>query len=200
MESPADPATELLFASLVDALAGRQNNRQPARCQRTTVSGRTTSTQDRQSHNLDSQARLNRVAASIRRGFASRSLKSASWRRRTRFSASIDRRGLTARTSKPIKSATRRRTMRARAITPTSCHGSCVSTHSDLLGLSFCAGQPIIDVGWSLHALLAARCSASESIPFRQLLNAASISSRSSTVIPGSAIRCSRHSITSLSR
>lgn len=78
----------------------------------------TTSTHDRASHNRESQAKLSRAAASIRRGFAPRSLKSASYRRRTRFSASIDRRGLRARNSKPIKSATTRRPIRARAITP----------------------------------------------------------------------------------
>ena len=66
---------------------------------------------------------LNRVAASMRRGFTPRSLKSASCRRRTRFSASIDRRGLVVRTRKPIKSAIRRRIIRGSAITPTPCHG-----------------------------------------------------------------------------
>ena len=50
----------------------------PTRCQRSTVSGRTTTRQERQSHNRDSKARLARVAASIRRGFMPRSLKSAS--------------------------------------------------------------------------------------------------------------------------
>lgn len=100
----------------------RQNRRHPARCQRTTVSGRTTITQDRQSHILESQARLARVAASIRRGFVPRSLNRASCLRSTRFSASIDRRGLVASAKNPARSASRHRTIRAKAITPTSCH------------------------------------------------------------------------------
>ena len=119
----------------------RQNSRQPARCQRTIVFGRTTITHDRQSHNLESQARLKRVAASIRRGLTPRSLKSASCRHKIRFSASIERRGLPARASKPIKSTSRRRTIRARAITPTSCHGFCVRSEPQSPALSFCGGH-----------------------------------------------------------
>ena len=116
----------------------RQNSRQPARCQRTIVFGRTTITHDRQSHNRESQARLKRVAASMRRGFTPRSLKSASCRRKTRFSASIDRRDLAVSTSKPIKSPSRRRTMQAKAITPTSCHGFHARTQPQSRGSSFC--------------------------------------------------------------
>ena len=62
------------------------------------------------------------MAASMRRGFTPRSLKSASCRRRTRFSASTDRQGLIESATKPTKSASTRRTMRAKAITPASCH------------------------------------------------------------------------------
>jgi len=51
----------------------RQNSRDPARCQRSTVSGRTATRQERQSHNCDSKATLARVAASMRRGFMPRS-------------------------------------------------------------------------------------------------------------------------------
>ena len=87
------------------------------------------------------------MAASIRRGFTPRSLKSASCRRRMRFSASIDRRGLAVRASKLNKSETRRRAMWARAITPTSCHGSCVRTQSEFLGLRFCGGQGVASIG-----------------------------------------------------
>jgi putative transposase len=45
-------------------------------------------------------------------------LKSASWRRSTKFSASRDRRGRIERTAKPTASASNLRTIRARAITP----------------------------------------------------------------------------------
>ena len=58
----------------------------------------------------------------MHRGFTPRSLKSASCRRRTRFSASTDRRGLIESATKPAKSASTRRTMRAKAITRASCH------------------------------------------------------------------------------
>ena len=121
----------------------RQNSRQPARCQRTIVFGRTTITHDRQSHNRESQTRLRRVATSMRRGFTPRSLKSASCRRKTRFSASIDRRDLAVSTSKPTKSAIRRAIMLARAITPTSCHGFHACTRPKLQGSSFCGGQQL---------------------------------------------------------
>jgi len=77
----------------------------------------------------------------MRRGFTPRSLKSASCRRRTRFSASIDRRVLTARTSRPLKSASRHRTVRAKAITPTSCHGFHARIQPQPSGSSYCGGQ-----------------------------------------------------------
>lgn len=52
--------------------------------------------------------------------------------------------------------------------------------------------QYLLELQW-----LAARCIASaKSIALRQWPNAASISSRSSTVTPGNAIKCARHSIT----
>ena len=89
----------------------RHSSRHPARCQRTTVSGRTTMRQERQSHNLDKKLRLTRVAASMRRGFTPRSMKSPSWRRSIRFSASSDHRGLIASTAKPTRSANDRRTI-----------------------------------------------------------------------------------------
>jgi hypothetical protein len=71
-----------------------QNRRQPARCQRSTVSGRTNVRQDLQLHTSDSPARLIRVAASIWRGLMPRSLKRASCRRSTKFSAAVASRAL----------------------------------------------------------------------------------------------------------
>src|SRR5437867_12153516 len=47
------------------------------------------------------------------------------------------------RANKPIKSASRRRTMRARAITPTSCHGFYIRTPLKSLRSSFCGRQVI---------------------------------------------------------
>jgi hypothetical protein len=82
------------------------------------------------------------LRALMRRGFTPRSLKSASCRRKTRFSASIDRRDLAVSTSKPIKSPSRRRTMQAKAITPTSCHGFHARTQPQSRGSSFCGRQP----------------------------------------------------------
>jgi hypothetical protein len=71
----------------------RQNKRQPARCQRSTVCGRTTVRHDLQLHSRVHMARLRRVAASIRRGWTPRSWKSAICRRRIRVSATIAWRG-----------------------------------------------------------------------------------------------------------
>jgi hypothetical protein len=70
------------------------------------VSGRTTITQDRQSHSPESRCSTEWRHRYV--GALPRVPESASCRRRTRFSAWIDRRDQTVRTSKPIKSATRR--------------------------------------------------------------------------------------------
>ena len=102
----------------------RQNRRQPARCQRISVSGRTTTRASRQSKSRDSTASDTRVAASTRLGLTPRSWYSASCRRRKRFSASTDRRRLSDNTTRPARSASNRRTIRARTITPRSCHSS----------------------------------------------------------------------------
>jgi hypothetical protein len=80
----------------------------------------------------------------MRCGFTPRSLKSASCRRKTRFSASIDRRHLAVSTSKPIKSPSRRRTKQAKAITPTSCHGFHARTQPQSRGSSFCGRQGVV--------------------------------------------------------
>ena len=59
----------------------RQNSRQPARCQRIIVSGRTTTTRaSRHLKHRDSNASLTRVAGSMGRGFAPRSTYRASCR------------------------------------------------------------------------------------------------------------------------
>ena len=102
----------------------RQNRRHPARCQRINVSGRTTTRASRQSKSRESNASDTRVAASTRLGFTPRSRYSASSRRRKRFSASKDRRGLTDSATRPARSASNRRTIRTKTITLRSCHGS----------------------------------------------------------------------------
>jgi len=86
----------------------RQNRRQPARCQRSSVSGRTTTRASRQSKSRDSNASDTRVAASTRLGLTPRSRYSASSRRRRRFFASTDRRGLSDSTMRPARSASKR--------------------------------------------------------------------------------------------
>jgi hypothetical protein len=68
----------------------RQNNFQPARCQRIIVSGRTTTKASRQLKNRESNASVIRVTGSIRRGLTPRSTYKASCRRRNRFSVLID--------------------------------------------------------------------------------------------------------------
>ncbi len=102
----------------------RQNRRQLARCQRINVSGRTTTKAPRQSNIRESNASDTRVAASTRLGLTPRSWYSASSRRRNRFSASTDRRGLTDSTTKPTRSASNRRMIRMKTITLRSCHSS----------------------------------------------------------------------------
>lgn len=67
----------------------RQNNRHPARCQRTIVAGRTITTAFCQSNKRVSNARLIRATASMRRGLTPRSMYRASCFRRTKFSARI---------------------------------------------------------------------------------------------------------------
>jgi len=52
----------------------RQNSSHPARCQRISVSGRTTVSAPRQSKSCDSRVRAMRVAESMRRGFTPRSI------------------------------------------------------------------------------------------------------------------------------
>jgi hypothetical protein len=100
----------------------RQNSRQPARCQRSNVSGRTTTRASRQSNSRERNASDTRVTASTRLGFTPRSVYSASSRRRKRFSASMDRRGLTESAIRPTKSASNRRKIRTKTITLQSCH------------------------------------------------------------------------------
>ena len=68
----------------------RQKIRQPSRCQRTMVDGRTFTTDSRQSHSLVNSARLTRVAWSTRRGLTPLSMCRASCLRRTRFSDRIE--------------------------------------------------------------------------------------------------------------
>ena len=102
----------------------RQNRRQPARCQRINVSGRTTTRALRQSNSRESNASETRVAASMRLGLMPRPWYSASSRRRKRFSASTDRRGLTDSTTRPARSASNRRMIRTKTITLRSCHSS----------------------------------------------------------------------------
>jgi len=68
----------------------RQKIRQPSRCQRTMVDGRTFTTASRQSHSLVNSARPTRVTWSTRRGLTPRSMYRASCRRSTRFSARIE--------------------------------------------------------------------------------------------------------------
>jgi transposase InsO family protein len=73
------------------------------------VSGRTTTRASRQSNNRERNASDTRVAASTRLGFTQRSLYSVNSRRRKRFSASMDRRGLTESAIRPTESASNRR-------------------------------------------------------------------------------------------
>jgi hypothetical protein len=102
----------------------RPRGRRPARCQRTSVSGRSTIRASRQSRSQESNAIDTRVAASTRLGLTPRSRYGASCRRRKRFSASADRRGLSDNTMRTARSASIRRTIRANAITARSCHRS----------------------------------------------------------------------------
>ena len=80
------------------ALGGRlgrdlsgHNNRDLARSQRISVSGRTTTKASRQLNSHERTVRLIRVTGSIRRGLTPRSIYSPSCRRKNRFSALIDR-------------------------------------------------------------------------------------------------------------
>ena len=65
----------------------RQNNRNPFRCQRISVSGFTMTSKWRHSRKRDKLPRMMRVASSARRGFTRRSWYNASCFRRNRFSA-----------------------------------------------------------------------------------------------------------------
>jgi hypothetical protein len=65
----------------------RQNNRNPFRCQRMSVSAFTTVSKWRHSRKRDKPTRMIRVASLARRGFTSRSRYNASCFRRNRFSA-----------------------------------------------------------------------------------------------------------------
>jgi hypothetical protein len=87
----------------------RQNSLHPAQCQRINVSGRTTTRASRQSNCRERYAGDPRIAASTRLGFTPRSSYPASSRRRKRFSASMDRRGLTESASGATKSASDRK-------------------------------------------------------------------------------------------
>ena len=92
----------------------RQNIRQPSRCQRTMVDGRTLTTVCRQSQSLENTARLTRVTGSIRRGLIPRSTYLASCRRRTRFSARIALAGRRNRMPSFKKSRNNPKTIRAK--------------------------------------------------------------------------------------
>jgi hypothetical protein len=96
----------------------RQNSRHPARCHRIIVLGCTTTSAGRHSKNLARIAKLSRVAASIRRGRAPRSLNEANCRRRNRFSASIDCVGLNRRIARQTASARSRTAILMSATTP----------------------------------------------------------------------------------
>jgi hypothetical protein len=102
----------------------QRHRRQLARCQRINVSGRTTTNAPRQSNIRESNASDTRVAASTRLGLTPRSWYSASSRRRNRFSASTDRRGLMDSATKPTRSASNRRMIRTKTIALRSCHSS----------------------------------------------------------------------------
>lgn len=102
----------------------RQNRRQPARCQRIRVSGRTTTGASRQAKSRARDASDTRVAASTRLGLTPRSWYSASSRRRNRFSASMKSRRLSESTTRQAKSSSNRKTIRASTITRRSCHSS----------------------------------------------------------------------------
>lgn len=93
-------------------LFNRQKIRQPSRCQRTMVDGRTLTTESRQSHSLVNSARLTRVGWSMRRGLTPRSIYRASCRRRTRFSARIE--DDERRNSLPTRTASAKNPMNAR--------------------------------------------------------------------------------------
>ena len=78
----------------------------------------------------ESNASDTRGTASTRLGFTPRSGYSASARRRKRFSASRDRRGLTESAIRPTKSANNRRMIQTKTITLRSCHHSAQLAHS----------------------------------------------------------------------
>ena len=94
-----------------------QKSLKPARCQRTRVCGRTTTSAERHWNNRDSNARLTRVAASIRLGFTPRSTYRASCRRRNSTSACNDWRDRNA-----SATAATRTTMETALSRRRSCH------------------------------------------------------------------------------
>lgn len=81
----------------------RPNRRQPARCQRIIVSGRTTTRVSRQPNCRESDPRGSRAGASTRLGPTPRSWNRIRTRWRNRFSASIDRRCLTESAPRPTR-------------------------------------------------------------------------------------------------
>jgi len=71
----------------------RHRSLKPARCQRISVSGRTTTSAKHHAYYRDRKVKVTRVTALIRRGFSPRSTYRASCQRRNRISASSDLRG-----------------------------------------------------------------------------------------------------------
>ena len=110
----------------IGALPGRdlrrQNSRQPARCQRIIVSGRTATRAPRQSKNRESNASVIRVPGSIRRGFTPLSTYKASCRRNIKISAARVRCRRTARDTMPARSINNCRTIWNGARTRRYCH------------------------------------------------------------------------------
>jgi hypothetical protein len=99
----------------------RQNSLQPARCQRTRVSGRTATKAPRQSKNRDSNAGEIQVTGSRRRGLAPRSTYRASCRRRSSTSACSDRCDRNASATHPASSASTRSIVETTLSTSRSC-------------------------------------------------------------------------------
>jgi hypothetical protein len=118
----------------------RHHRRNPARCQRISVAGWTTTNADRQSKHRDRSISVTRVAASARLGFTSRSRYRASWRRRNRFSASNDSRGRSKSLHHWSRTQVSRTTMENALNTPRSCH-SCERWPLSRSRSNFCGRQ-----------------------------------------------------------
>ena len=95
----------------------RQNSRQPARCQRIIVSGRTSTRVSCHLKHRESNASLTRVTGSMRRGFTPRSTYKACCRRGIKISAARAPCHRTARGTIPARSVHNCRTIRNSANT-----------------------------------------------------------------------------------